>query len=86
MRIEPSHTAQDEYDAAVFAGSTGARKFYAACTPGHYSNEGVVDTETKSLAATFPNGQPGGGGIPAFLNLLRQQQQADAVLTGYDIV
>ena len=43
--------------AAVLEASPRGRKFFAACTPGYYSNEGVVDTETKSLAATFPGGK-----------------------------
>ena len=56
--------------------SPRGRKFFAACTPGYYSNEGVVDTETKSLAATFPGGLPGSGGIPIYQEMLKQQQDA----------
>ena len=62
--IEPSESAEAQYCDAVFEASTKARKFYASCTPGYYSNEGVVDTETKSLAANFPGGQPGGASAP----------------------
>ena len=83
--VEVSQSAQDEYGSAVYESSTKARKFFAACTPGYYSNEGVVDTETKSLAANYPGGTPGAGGIPVFLDMLKQQQANDAVFEGFDV-
>ena len=83
--IEAGQAAQEEYCSAVLEASPRGRKFFAACTPGYYSNEGVVDTETKSLAATFPGGLPGSGGIPIYQEMLKQQQETQTCLTGFEV-
>ena len=57
---------QNAYCQTVYESSLIARKFYASCTPGYYSNEGSVDVTTKSFAATYPGGSPGQGGVPKF--------------------
>jgi cyclohexanone monooxygenase len=81
---EPSEQAQHEYCEAVYDSSLAALKFYAACTPGYYSNEGNVDVKRKSYAATYPGGTPGGGGILTFLENLRDMQTTDDTLRGFD--
>jgi cyclohexanone monooxygenase len=81
---EPAVAAEAAYCEMVFDGSTRARKFYATCTPGYYNNEGVVDTATKSLSATYPGGLPGGGGIARFFAMLHAQRASDSCLQGFD--
>ena len=82
---EPNQQAEEEYCRAVFDASLGSRKFYAACTPGYYSNEGAVDVETKSLSSTYPGGVPGNGGIPRFIRNHRELQEPSARFSGLDV-
>jgi len=61
----------------VYDGSLAGRKFFAACTPGYYSNQGTVDTTTKSLSALYP--KPG-----RFFPMLHKLVEDNDPLNGYD--
>merc|ERR1712096_304453 len=40
---EVNKAAEEAYCKEVYDGSLAGRKFFAACTPGYYSNQGTVD-------------------------------------------
>merc|ERR1711865_336861 len=84
-RVEISKEAEEEYCSKIFEASTSSQKFFAACTPGYYSNEGEVEVGKKTLAANYPGGSPGGGGIPKFLGMLHEMQENDDLFVGYNV-
>ena len=77
---------QNAYCQTVYESSLIARKFYASCTPGYYSNEGSVDVTTKSFAATYPGGSPGQGGVPKFFQKLTELQESGDLFQTMDVV
>jgi len=78
---EVNEKAEEQYCQMIYDSSLNGRKFFAACTPGYYSNEGDVDTTTKSLAALYPEGR----GNPRFFEMLKKQQRDDGTHEGFDI-
>jgi len=67
-----------DYCQQVYDGSLAGRKFFAACTPGYYSNQGTFDTTTKSLSALYP--KPG-----RFFPMLHKLVEDNDPLNGYDV-
>jgi cation diffusion facilitator CzcD-associated flavoprotein CzcO len=82
---EANKNDEAEYCRRVYNASTASQAFYAACTPGYYSNEGIVPVGTKTYAGTMPKCTPGGGGIPKFRKYLDRLLIEDNCLKGLDI-
>mgnify|MGYP006095178601 CR=1 FL=1 len=81
---EANKKIEADYCESVYNASTASQAFYAACTPGYYSNEGVVPVGTKTYAAMMPRCTPGGGGIPRFREYLDKLVEDDNCLEGLD--
>ena len=63
------------------------RKFFAQCTPGYYSNEGDVDTTTKSLSALYPEPTAGNTAVrPRFFPMLADIRAKGTVLDQFDAI
>lgn len=77
-RCEVSQKGEEEYCQLIFDSSLTGRRFYAACTPGYYNNQGTVDVTTKSFSALYPN-------PAAFFPMLQKQQEENRQLDGFDL-
>lgn len=84
---EPSKQAEAEYCQVIYDGSLAGRKFFASCTPGYYSNEGEVDTTTKSLSALYPEPVAGDKrGRSRYFPMLKKSREEGTALEGFDVI
>lgn len=76
--IELSQKAEADYCQLIYDNSLQGRKFFAACTPGYYSNQGEVDVTTKSYSALYPR--------PAeFFPIMRKLREENKHLDGFEV-